>query len=123
MTINETLGPILQFAHGRTIGNEPAFTFPDVLSALFACTANEIAVLGVESFTAHSEGYRTEGISTYEVQLVRQRWHDFVVQNNDLATQFVRENYGGDDHFYLLTASCEREFAGLTRRGGRRNPC
>lgn len=113
MTDNETLGPILGLAHGRTIGGEPAFTFPDVLSALSACTANEIAVLGVELFTSHPEGYRTEGISTYEVHLVRQSWHDFVVQNNGLAAQFVRENHGGDDHFYLLTASGEREFAGL----------
>ena len=111
MTANETLAPVLGFAHRRTIGGEPAFTFPDVLDALSVCTAHEIAVLGVELFTAHPEGYRTEGISTYEVQLERQSWHDFVVQNNSLAAEFVRHNHGGDDHFYLLTASGEQEFA------------
>lgn len=114
MTTNETLDPVLGLAHGRTIGGEPAFTFPDVLDALSVCTAHEVAVLGVELFTARLEGYRTEGISTYEVQLKQQPWYDFVVQNNSLAAEFVRQNQGGDDHFYLLTASGEQEYPGLT---------
>jgi hypothetical protein len=114
MTSNlETLEPVLGLAHGRTIGGEPAFTFPDVLDVLALCTKHEIAVLGVELFKVSPEGYRTEGISTYEVQLGEQPWREFVVLNNSLAAEFVKQNHGGDDHFYLLTASQQREFSGL----------
>jgi hypothetical protein len=113
MTNNETLEPVLGLAHGKTIGGEPAFTFPEVLDVLSCCTKCDIAVLGIELFTARPEGYRNEGMSTYEVQLAGQSWHDFVLQNNGFAADFARRNRGGDDYFYLLTASREQEFAKL----------
>jgi hypothetical protein len=109
----ETLEPVLGFAHGKTIGGEPAFTFPDVLDVLALCTKHDIAVLGVELFKAGPTGYCTEGISVYEIQLEEQRWREFVALNNSLAAQFVEQNHGGDDHFYLLTASQKQEFSGL----------
>lgn len=100
-------------AHGRTIGGEPAFTFPDVLNALLTCTQHEIAVLGVELMRAAPQGYCTEGISPYEVQLKEHTWHEFVALNNSLAAEFVKQNRGGDDYFYLLTASQQGEFSSL----------
>jgi hypothetical protein len=113
MTANETLEPALGLAHGKTIGGEPMFRFPGVLDALALCTQHEISVLGVELMRAVPGGYSTERIATYRVKLGKQPWHDFVVRNNTLAAEFVRENQGGDDHFYLLTASGEQEFARL----------
>jgi hypothetical protein len=109
----ETLGPVLGLAHGRTIGGEPAFTFPEVLDALALCTEHDISVLGVELMSMAPQGYCTEGISTYEVQLEGQPWHEFVLLNNGLAAGFVKQNQGGDDHFYLLTATTEAEFLSL----------
>jgi hypothetical protein len=109
----ETLKPVLSLAHGKTIGGEPAFTFPEVLDVLALCTKHEIAVLGVELFRAGPNGYSTEAMSMYEVHLGEQHWHEFVALNNNLAAEFVKQNQGGDDHFYLLTASQRREFSGL----------
>ena len=110
----ETLKPVLGMAHGRTIGGEPAFTYPDVLDVLAICTRHAIAVLGVEVFKAQPRGvYQTEGISTYEVQIGELAWPQFVNLNNSLAAEFVRENPTGDDHFSLLTASGDGEFSSL----------
>jgi len=109
----ETLEPVLSLAHGKTIGGEPAFTFPDVLDVLSLCTKKEIAVLGIELFKAGPNGYSTEGISTYELALEKQPWHEFVALNNSQAAEFVKQNQGGDDHFYLLTASQQGEFSNL----------
>jgi hypothetical protein len=109
----ETLEPVLGLAHGGTIGGEPAFTFPAVLDALALCTQHNISVLGVELMRMAPHGYCTEGISTYEVQLEGQSWHEFVLLNNSLAAEFVKHNRGGDDHFYLLTATLEAEFHNL----------
>jgi hypothetical protein len=114
MTTNlETLAPVLSLAHGQTAGGEPSFTFPDVLQAISLCTANRIAILGVELFEAQSDGYNTEAMSAYEVRLAGQSWQDFVNLNNHLADEFIRHNPRGDGHFYLLTASQESEFSNL----------
>ena len=115
----ETIEEIIRHAHARTVGGEPTFAFPDVLTAIAACTKHEIAVLGVELFKATREGYLTEGISDYDLRVRRAPWHEFVSSNNRLADQFVRANPCGDDHFYLLTASSEEEFDHLTRQAGR----
>ena len=109
----ETLKPVLGLAHGRTIGGEPAFTFPDVLDAILTCSWHEIAVLGVELMRMASQGYSTESLSPYEVQLNGYSWHEFVDLNNKQAAEYVKQHRGGDDHFYLLTASQQREFSSL----------
>jgi hypothetical protein len=111
----ETLRPVLGLAHGRTMGGEPAFTFPEVLDALGLCTQHDISVLGIELMRMAPQGYRTEGMSTYELQLEGRSWHEFVSLNNGLAAEFVKRNKGGDDHFYLLTATIEAEFDSLRK--------
>jgi hypothetical protein len=109
----ETLGPVLQMAHGKTIGGEPAFTFPVIFDVLTLCTRNEIAVLGVELFKTVSSGYSTEAMSEYDLQLGERSWPEFVVINNQAASDFISQHPGGDDHFYLLTASLQGEFPSL----------
>jgi hypothetical protein len=110
----QTLGAVLPLAHGKTIGGEPAFVFPEVLDVLALCTKHEIAVLGLDLFKANPDGYSTEGISVYEIQRGDQSWPEFVARNNSLAADFVKQNKGGDDHFYLLTASLEVEYPKLS---------
>jgi hypothetical protein len=110
---DESLTPVLGLASGKTIGGEPAFTYPEVLDALASCTNHGVAVLGVELFRASPAGYQTEKISAYEVRLEDQAWNDFAVLNNSLAAEFVTQNQGGDDHFYLLTASTQQEYPSL----------
>jgi hypothetical protein len=110
----QTLRAVLPLAHGKTIGGEPAFVFPEVLDVLALCTKHEIAVLGVEMFKANPDGYSTEGISVYDIQRSDESWPEFVARNNSLAVDFVEQNRGGDDHFYLLTASSEAEYPKLS---------
>jgi hypothetical protein len=112
-TNSDTLAPVLKMAHGRTIGGEPAFTFPVILDVLALCTRNEVAVLGVELFKTVASGYSTEAMSEYELQLAERSWPEFVLLNNQAAADFVNQHPGGDDHFYLLTASLQGEFPGL----------
>jgi hypothetical protein len=57
--------------------------------------------------------FQTEKISAYEVQLEDQAWNDFAALNNSLAAEFVTRNQGGHEHFYLLTASTQREYPSL----------
>ncbi len=109
----QTLKAVLPYAHGKTIGGEPAFVCPEVMDVLALCTKHEIAVLGVELFKARTDGYSTEGISVYDIPLRDQSWAEFVAQNNSLALEFVKNNQGGDDHFYLLTASLQAEYPSL----------
>ena len=108
-----TLSAVLPFAHGRTIGGEPAFLFPEIFDVLALCTKHGVAVLGIELFKVDPDGYSTEGISDYEVLLRNQSWHEFVLKNNSLASDFATMNPAGDDHFYLLTASLESEYPDL----------
>jgi hypothetical protein len=112
----ETLEPVLGLASGKTIGGEPMFLFPEVLDALVLCTQHEISVLGVELMRVSPQGYLTEGMSTYDVRLEGQPWHEFVLLNNSFAAEFIRQNRGGDDHFYLLTATLEAELHSLRSR-------
>ena len=100
-------------ARGRTTGGEPTFTFPQVLDALALCTKYDILVLGAQWMRMAPQGYCTEAISPYAVQFEGQPWHEFVLLNNGLATEFAKQNQGGNDHFYLLTAMTEAEFHSL----------
>lgn len=112
----ETLEPVLRFSCGKTIGDEPMFLFPEVMDALASCTQHEISVLGVELMKTSPQGYLTDGISSYDVRLEGRSWQDFVLLNNSLAAQFIGEKHGGDNHFYLLTATLEGEFHRLRSR-------
>ena len=104
----EKIGPIAEIANGKTIGGEMGFSFPDVLEAVKLCTANRIAVLGVEIFLVRGETYETITLSSYEIE--DQEWEAYVAENNSLAEDFIRSNPSGDEHIYVLTTSSWREF-------------
>ena len=57
------------------------------------------------------QGYLTEGMSTYDVRLGCR--HQFVLLNNSLAAEFIKQNRSGEDDFYLLTAALEAELHSL----------
>ena len=104
----ETIFLITAIANGKTVGGELGFSFPEVLEAVRLCTANQIAVLGVEIFVVRGETYETQRLSGYELQ--DQEWEGYVSANNALAEKFISENPTGDDHIYVLTSSSWREF-------------
>jgi hypothetical protein len=97
------------------IGNELTFTFPEVLDVIALCSANQIAVLGLELLKLCSDGlYRTEGLSVYDLSIGNdpatiQEWPGYVRRNNVQAEEFARRNPAGDDHVYVLTTSTWRE--------------
>ena len=110
----ELIQPIAAAAIG-TVGDEMTFSFPEVLEVIKLCTANRIAVLGLELFEVHPEGYHTKKLSGYDQQMNKgpekiDGWPDYVRMNNALAEDFVRQNPTGDDHVYVLTTSSWREF-------------
>jgi hypothetical protein len=113
---------IVAVAHG-TVGEELAFTYPDVLEVISLCTANGMAVLGVEIFVVRPEGFQTEHLSIYD-QHMRQGsevdkdgWSDYVAENNRHADEFVRLHPSGDDHVYVLTTASWAEFRAARQVG------
>jgi hypothetical protein len=111
----ERIESIVRVAFGKTIGNELAFTFPEVLEVIKRCTMNEIAVLGVEVFEVRPTGYLTKNLSVYDQQIgngpkQQADWIDYVKANNILAEEFVKLHPTGDDHVYVLTTTSWREF-------------
>jgi hypothetical protein len=115
----EQIPAITNLANSLATG-ELAFTFPEVIEAIHRCSANNIAVLGVEIFLVRNGGYYASGCSTYELQLERkwtevraQDWNKYVQENNTLAEESVRSNPTGDDHVYVLTTSSLREFCAI----------
>ena len=111
----ETIPSIASRASGKTVGEELAFTFPEVSKVIRMCTMNEIAVLGVEIFEVRAGGYFTKNLSVYDQHMKsnleeKHQWTGYVGENNALAEEFIRLNPKGDDHIYVLTASSWREF-------------
>jgi hypothetical protein len=104
----EAIESISSLSNGKTIGGELGFTFPEVLEAISQCTANKVAVLGVEIFRVKADSYETAKMSGYE--LPDQDWPEYVNANNALAEDFVKTNPAGDQHIYVLTTSSWREF-------------
>jgi hypothetical protein len=97
------------------VGDEMTFSFPEVLEVIRLCSANHIAVLGVEVFEVRAEGYHTKNLSGYDQEMndgprVIEGWPDYVTQNNSLAGNFIHQNQMGDDHVYVLTTASWREF-------------
>lgn len=104
------------------VGDEPTFPFPEVLEVIKLCSANQIAILGVELFLVKPDGYYASGCSDYDLKekqswpLVRQAdWPEYVRYNNALAEECVRRNPLGDDHVYVLTTSSWREFCEIQK--------
>jgi len=104
------------------IGTELFFTFPEVMQVIKQCSANGIAVLGVETFATESQGLRASGCSDYDLRLRAKwprvesaNWHEYVNDNNLMAESYVRQNPAGDDHVYVLTTASLREFRDIQR--------
>jgi hypothetical protein len=81
----------------RSIGDELAFVFPQLLDVIKECSINDIAVLGVDVHNARGEQYQTVYLSAYEVPVPRpdlaiKDWENFVQSNNSLAENFVRQH-------------------------------
>jgi hypothetical protein len=111
----ETIPCIASVANGKMDDGELFFTFPEVQNVIKLCTANQIAVLGLELFEVRPEGYRTKKLSGYDQEMDKgpenvDGWPEYVDRSNGLAKEFVRLNPTGDDHVYVLTASSWREF-------------
>jgi hypothetical protein len=101
----------------NNVTGEPAFTFPEVVEVITLCTANQIAVLGMEIFLIKDKQYYASGCSTYDLQVMRMwpavqfcDWREYVTENNTLAEESVRSNPKGDEYVYVLTTSSWREF-------------
>jgi len=113
----EQVPRVLSIAVGR-VGEELTFTYPEVLGVIDLCSANAIAVLGVELFLVKPDGHYASGTSDYDL-LEKQRWPtvelvdwtEYVRYNNALAKECVHRNPLGDDHVYVLTTSSWREFS------------
>jgi hypothetical protein len=107
--------PTIVAAAIGTIGDEMTFSFPEVLEVIKLCTANQIAVLGLELLDVRPEGHRTKKLSGYDLQMNKGPetiggWPDYVRMNNALAEDFVGQNPPGDGLVYVLTTSSWREF-------------
>jgi hypothetical protein len=96
----------------RSIGDELAFSFPQVLDVIKQCSINDIAVLGVEVNKPRGELFQTEYLSGYEVPngLGIKDWKSYVQTNNSLAETFIRQHPTDAELFYLLAATSWREF-------------
>ena len=118
----ELIPSVARLVSDKTTG-EPAFTFPDVIEVIRLCTANQIAVLGMEIFLIKEAKYCASGCSTYDLQITRKwpevpisEWHQYVAENNALAENSVESNLKGDEHVYILTTASWREFCAIEER-------
>lgn len=106
---------VVEKSAGAFGDNELSFAFPEALEVIQLCSANEIAVLGVELFKVREDGlYQTEKLTDYDLRMkqdpsTQQEWPEYVRANNARAEEFVRQNPAGDDHVYVLTTSSWRE--------------
>ena len=111
----EHVESIARAASGKTMGDELAFTFPEVAEVIKRCSEHQIAVLGVEVFEVRPTGYLTKNLSDYDQRTgsgpkQQAGWADYVRANNLLAEEFVKLHPTGDDHIYVLTTASWREF-------------
>ncbi len=108
--------PTIVAAARGAVGDELAFTYPEVLEVIRLCTASGIAVLGVEVFVVRPEGFQTEHLSIYDqhmkqgAEVQKSEWINYVAENNRDADEFVRLHPSGDDHVYVLTTASWAEF-------------
>jgi hypothetical protein len=96
----------------RSIGDELAFSFPQVLDLIKHCSINDIAVLGVDVHKDREGPIETVHLSGYEVpdSLGIKDWKSYVQTNNSLAETFIRQRPTDAELFYLLAATSWREF-------------
>jgi hypothetical protein len=96
----EMIPAVAAAARGKMGNGELLFAFPEVLEIIGLCTANQIAVLGLELLAVRAEGYDTEMLSGYDREMDRgtdtlEGWPEYVSVNNILAEEFVRQNPTG----------------------------
>ncbi len=113
--------PGVEEAAVGVVGNELTFGFPRVLDVIALCTANEIAVLGLELFEVLPEGYVTRNYSLYDQEEELRRspanadaWTAYVRENNIRAGKFVRGYPAGKGHVYVLTVASWNESSGAS---------
>ncbi len=109
-----TITAIVEKSVGTFGDNELSFAFPEVLEVIQLCSANQIAVLGVELFKVRDGGMYNAALSVYDLSIGSDpetvpEWPEYVKKNNAQAEEFVRQNPAGDDHVYVLTAASWRE--------------
>ena len=112
---------IVTMSVGKFGDNELTFAFPEVLQAIHLCSANQIAVLGVELFQVKSERMYNGGLSVYDLSIGRdpetlREWPEYVNRNNVQAEAFVTQNQAGDDNVYVLTCCSWREMGQIKAR-------
>lgn len=110
----ELIPAIAELVLQRFSNGELGFAFPEVLTAVEVCTANSIAVLGVDLLEVVPDGLSTRGLLNNQLAWNKyleqgRTWNEFVTDNNALALQYLRENLRGDSHMFLLTAVSRRE--------------
>jgi hypothetical protein len=120
----ERIRGIAETAMG-SVGDELTFSFPEVLKVIELCSANQIAVLGVELFLVRADGHYALGSSDYDLQEKQKwptvqlaDWPEYVNWNNGLAEECVRRNPLGDEHVYVLSTASWTEFCEIQRRNG-----
>jgi hypothetical protein len=91
----------------RTADGEMIFSRASAERLIQACTAAQIAVLGVEMFPGLN-------VSTYDLLLKNDpkevSWPQYVKANNVLAEDFVRDNPASSDSECVLITASWREF-------------
>lgn len=112
----EKIETIAARANTREPGGQLAFTFPEVIEVIAICTANQIAVLGIEVFRLKDGLFYASGFSTYELELEKRwprlaesDWDKYTADNNAHAEEFVHLDPRGDDHVYVLTTASWNE--------------
>lgn len=112
--------PGIEAAAAGALGNELTFGFPAVLDVVVLCTANEVAILGLELFEVRQEGYITKNYSLYDLEenlrhgpSTKEGWAVYVNKNNTRADEFVRQYPAQERQVYILTASSWEEFCDL----------
>jgi hypothetical protein len=95
-------------------GSEYALLFKDALMVISCADERQIAVLGVESFLAKSDGLLVCGYSGYEFSFDGDDWPSFVEANNLHAVKFLEKQVDKEKLFFILTATSRSEYEKLS---------
>ena len=91
-------------------GSEHALLFQDLIRVISCANERHIAILGVESFLAQSDGLLATGYSGYNFSFDGEDWASFVKDNNLHAMKFVEGQVDREKHHFILTATSRREY-------------
>ena len=85
----------------RLVGEEWLIPASHIERGIDAADWAEIAILGVDAFTIHSDGLVTENYTGYQFERT-QDWSTFV-KRNDLAAREWLKQFGRSQYSYILT--------------------